>query len=155
MADIVDKATRSRMMAGIKGKNTKPEIQVRKALHAAGFRFRLHDRKLPGKPDIVLKKYKTVVFVHGCFWHGHECDKFRWPKTRKKFWKDKISANRNRDDAAAIELKNTRWNIVTVWECELPNGIGTTVAALIRMRRQLSNAPSRGRGNAQRKIQKR
>lgn len=137
------------MMAGIKGKNTKPEMQVRKALHAAGFRFRLHDRKLPGRPDIVLRKYKTVVFVHGCFWHGHECEKFRWPKTRKGFWLKKISANRNRDHSAALELKKTMWNVLTVWECELPNGIGAAIAAMTRMRHQLSNASSPDRGNAQ------
>jgi DNA mismatch endonuclease (patch repair protein) len=83
MADIVDKATRSRMMAGIRGKNTKPELLVRRALHAEGFRFRLHVKDLPGKPDIVLPRYKAVIFVHGCFWHGHECTHFKWPKTRK------------------------------------------------------------------------
>jgi DNA mismatch endonuclease (patch repair protein) len=115
----VDKATRSRMMAAIKGKNTRPEIIVRKALHAAGFRFRLHDRKLPGKPDIVLRKHKTVIFVHGCFWHGHECEKFRWPKTRKAWWRKKIEGNRKRDTKNTLELENNGWCVLSLWECAL------------------------------------
>ena len=134
MADIVDKATRSRMMAGIKGKNTKPEIQVRKALHAAGFRFRLHDKKLPGKPDIVLRKYKTVVFVHGCFWHGHECEKFRWPKTRRAFWRKKILANRKRDSTAVRDLEKTGWVTVAIWECNSVS-VNKLIAMLHTMRK--------------------
>jgi DNA mismatch endonuclease, patch repair protein len=119
LADIVDKATRSRMMAGIKSKNTKPEIIVRKALHAAGFRFRLHDKKLPGKPDIVLPKYKAVVFVHGCFWHGHNCAKFRMPKSNKKFWREKLIANAKRDAWSCKQLKSQKWRVLKVWECQL------------------------------------
>jgi DNA mismatch endonuclease, patch repair protein len=119
LADVVDKATRSRMMAGIKGKNTKPEIIVRKALHAAGFRFRLHDMKLPGKPDIVLPKYRAVVFVHGCFWHGHDCRLFKLPKSRKAFWAAKIEGNKVRDVKTTLELVQANWRVLTIWECAL------------------------------------
>ena len=119
MPDVVDKATRSRMMAAIKGKNTMPEIVVRKALHAAGFRFRLHVKNLPGKPDIVLPKYKTVIFVHGCFWHGHECKDFRWPKTRKAWWRKKIIGNKKRDSEHEIALKTLGWQTAVVWACQL------------------------------------
>lgn len=112
------------MMAGIKGKNTKPEIIVRKALHAAGFRFRLHDKKLPGKPDIVLKKHNAAIFVHGCFWHGHQCEQFRWPKSRKEFWRSKITGNQQRDAAVTKTLLAAGWRILLVWECALRgNGI--------------------------------
>lgn len=90
MIDIVDTATRSRMMAGIKGKNTKPEKLVRSLLHRQGFLFRLNVRELPGKPDIVLPRYRAVIFVNGCFWHGHDCFSFKWPKTRTDFWQHKI-----------------------------------------------------------------
>lgn len=112
------------MMAGIKGKNTKPEIIVRKALHAAGFRFRLHDKKLPGKPDIVLKKHNAAIFVHGCFWHGHQCEQFRWPKSRKEFWRSKITGNQQRDAAVTKTLLAAGWRILLIWECALRgNGI--------------------------------
>lgn len=120
MVDKVDQATRSRMMAAIKGKNTKPEITVRKALHARGFRFRLHDEKLPGKPDIVLRKYKAVIFVHGCFWHGHECPDFRWPKTRPAWWRKKIRGNASRDELSIKNLQLAGWRVAKVWECALP-----------------------------------
>jgi DNA mismatch endonuclease (patch repair protein) len=119
MADVVDAKTRSQMMSGIKGKNTKPEILVRKALHARGFRFRLHDKKLPGKPDIVLPKYKTVIFVHGCFWHKHDCKYFKWPKTRPDFWRDKIESNVERDEKHQQQLKELGWNVKIIWECEI------------------------------------
>ena len=117
--DVVDKQTRSRMMAGIKGKNTKPEILTRKALFKEGYRYRLHDKKLPGKPDLVLKKYNTVIFIHGCFWHGHNCHLFKWPKTRPAFWKKKINRNREKDQEVINLLKKAGWNIITVWECAL------------------------------------
>lgn len=119
MADIVDSKTRSRMMAGIKCKNTKPEILLRKALHARGYRFRLHNNKLPGKPDIVLPKYKTVIFVHGCFWHKHDCKYFKWPNTRPEFWREKINGNVARDKKHTEELKKLEWNVKVVWECEV------------------------------------
>ena len=97
MVDVVDTATRSRMMAGIKGKNTKPEKLVRSLLHRQGFRFRLNVRDLPGKPDIVLPRYRAVIFVNVCFWHGHDCSRFKWPKTRTEFWRKKIEGNRTND----------------------------------------------------------
>lgn len=119
MTDVVDTATRSRMMSGIRGKNTKPEILVRKALFAEGYRYRLHDKRLPGKPDLVLKKFNTVIFVHGCFWHGHDCHLFKWPKTRPVFWKRKINRNREKDQEVTRQLKKEGWKIITIWECAL------------------------------------
>ena len=118
MADVVDAATRSRMMSGIRGKNTKPELTIRKALHARGFRYRLHC-KLPGKPDLCLPKYKAVVFVHGCFWHGHDCHLFKWPSTRPEFWREKIGRNRAVDAAVEAKLLADGWRVATVWECAL------------------------------------
>lgn len=120
MADIVDKETRSRMMSGIRGKNTKLELVVRSYLHRAGLRFRLHAR-LPGKPDLVFPKYHTVVFVHGCFWHGHSCHLFRLPKTNSAFWKKKIESNRVRDARVQKSLELSGWRPITLWECELRN----------------------------------
>ena len=119
MTDVVDKATRSRMMSGIRGKDTKPEIIIRRGLHNSGFRFRLHDKTLPGKPDLVLKKYNAVVFINGCFWHKHECRLFKWPKTRPKFWKEKISKNHENDKLVLARLSNLGWRICIVWECAL------------------------------------
>lgn len=118
MADIVDKETRSRMMSGIRGKNTKPEMIVRRALHKAGYRYRLHAKDLPGKPDIVLPKYRTVIFVHGCFWHHHDCKNFKWPKTREEFWRKKIEGNVKRDKRAYAALEALGWKVVIIWECE-------------------------------------
>lgn len=135
MADVVDAATRSRMMSGIRGKDTKPEMIVRRALHNAGFRYRLHDRTLPGKPDIVLPKYKTVIFVHGCFWHGHMCSKFRWPKTREGWWKEKIEGNMARDVLNAGALVQASWKIIVVWECDLnDNRTAACLAVFERLR---------------------
>ncbi len=119
MTDVVDAATRSRMMSGIKAKNTKPEMQIRKALFKQGYRYRLHDKHLPGKPDMVLKKYHAVIFIHGCFWHGHDCHLFKWPKTRSAFWKKKINRNREKDKEVITQLKAAGWTIITVWECAL------------------------------------
>jgi len=120
MADVHEPEVRSYNMSQIKGKDTKPEIMVRRFLHANGFRYRLHDRKLPGKPDIVLNKYNTVILIHGCFWHGHkECKYFVIPKTRTKWWLDKINGNKQKDKKNLTELKKFGWNIITIWECEL------------------------------------
>jgi len=106
-------------MAAIKGKNTKPEVRLRSSLHKRGFRYTLHDKKLPGKPDIVLKKYKTAVFVNGCFWHGHEnCKHFRLPKSRTEWWKAKIEGTKVRDAVKSQQLLDVGWQVVTVWECE-------------------------------------
>lgn len=117
--DIVDAATRSRMMAGIKGKNTKPELVVRRGLHALGFRYLLHDRRLPGKPDMVLPRWHATVFVHGCFWHGHDCPLFRWPGTRQDFWRQKIGRNQERDAEVEAELDRTGWRVLKIWECSM------------------------------------
>jgi DNA mismatch endonuclease, patch repair protein len=120
MVDIVDSATRSRMMSGIQSKNTKPEIIVRKFLHSRGFRFRLHVGSLPGKPDIVLPKYRAIVFVHGCFWHRHEgCRLAYTPKTRTDFWVDKLRKNADRDSTAVLALLESGWRLATIWECSL------------------------------------
>ena len=107
-------------MSRIKGKNSKPEMLVRKFLHANGFRYKLHDKSLPGKPDLVLPKYKTVIFVHGCFWHGHEgCRYYVVPKTRTEWWLNKINGNIANDKKAADALITSGWKIIEVWECEL------------------------------------
>ena len=117
MADIVDATTRSRMMSGIRGKNTRIEVMVRKALFARGFRYRLHNPKLPGKPDIVLPKYRAAVFIHGCFWHGHNCRYFKWPETRRSFWEAKISGTRQRDERQLTSLLSSGWRVAIIWEC--------------------------------------
>ena len=119
MVDVVDRQTRSRMMSGIRGKNTRPELLIRKGLHARGFRFRLHGRHLPGKPDLVLPKYSAVIFVHGCFWHGHDCHLFKWPQSRREFWRTKIMRNREKDAESYARLKEEGWYILTIWECAL------------------------------------
>jgi len=117
--DTVDKETRSQMMAGIRSCNTKPEVLVRKALHARGFRFRINVKKLPGSPDIVLKKYNAIIFVHGCFWHGHNCRLFKAPSTRTKYWSDKIRGNRARDSKNIKALSAMGWRICIVRECAI------------------------------------
>ena len=122
MADVHDKATRSYNMSRIKSKNTKPEILVRKFLFANGFRYRINDAKLPGKPDIVLPKYKTVIFVNGCFWHGHEnCKYFKLPETRAEWWKDKIDRNINNDLIKHALLAEAGYKVIVIWECEIKN----------------------------------
>lgn len=118
-ADTVSAAVRSRMMAAVKGKNTKPELAIRSALHRRGFRFRLHRKDLPGKPDLVFPGRNAVIFVHGCFWHGHDCHLFRWPKSRQDFWREKISRNVERDRNQHEALADAGWRIGTVWECAL------------------------------------
>lgn len=120
MADVHSKAVRSYNMSRIRGKDTKPELLVRRFLFANGLRYRLYDKKLPGKPDIILKKFKTVIFVNGCFWHGHDnCKYFVVPKTRTEFWLDKIEGNKKRDEENVAFLKNNGWNIIIVYECQL------------------------------------
>lgn len=117
MSDVVDQSTRSRMMSGIRGKDTKPELIIRRALHQKGFRYRLHSKEIPGKPDIVLKKFSAIIFINGCFWHGHNCHLFKWPSSRTEFWKQKIGQTQLRDirnREAAISLG---WRVLTVWEC--------------------------------------
>ena len=122
MTDVHDKKTRSYNMSQIKGKNTKPELLVRKFLHTNGFRFRLHDKKLPGKPDIVLPKYKTVIFIHGCFWHGHKkCRKAALPKTRTAWWRNKIEGNIEVDERVINFFKKTKWRVIVIWQCQMKN----------------------------------
>lgn len=118
-ADVVTPEARSRMMAGIKGKDTKPELVIRSALHRAGFRFRLHHRNLPGRPDLVFPRYRAVLFVHGCFWHGHGCHLFRWPSTREEFWREKIGRNVARDNQQVSALLDAGWRVALVRECAL------------------------------------
>lgn len=119
MPDIVSPEVRSRMMSGIRGKNTKPEMLLRRGLHSLGFRFRLHDRKLPGCPDLVFPKYNAVIFVHGCFWHGHNCHLFKMPSSRSEFWQAKIGRNQELDLCAIGELERRNIRHATVWECAL------------------------------------
>jgi DNA mismatch endonuclease (patch repair protein) len=119
MPDVHDTATRSRNMAAITGRDTKPELIIRKALHARGFRYRLHVKDLPGRPDMVFPRYRAALFVNGCFWHGHDCDLFRWPRTREDFWRNKISANVRRDGANHGRLEEAEWRVGVVWECAL------------------------------------
>lgn len=120
MTDVVDPATRSRMMSGIRGRNTKPEMTVRKYLHANGLRYRIAPKNLPGKPDIVLPKYRTVVFVHGCFWHRHEgCRYAATPATNPDFWQSKFRENIARDERAGRMLVEAGWRVLVVWECEV------------------------------------
>ncbi len=106
-------------MAGIRGRNTKPERVVRSMLHRRGFRFRLHRRDLPGKPDLVFPKHRAIILIHGCFWHGHGCHLFRWPKTREEFWKEKINANIALDRRQYSALRDAGWRVATIWECAL------------------------------------
>jgi len=118
--DIWNKDKRSECMSKIRSKNTKPELALRKALFARGFRYRVNDTKLTGKPDIVLPKYKTVIFLHGCFWHRHEGCKYAYtPKTNTKFWIEKITSNSERDKINLQKLTDLGWNVITVWECEI------------------------------------
>jgi DNA mismatch endonuclease (patch repair protein) len=119
MSDIVPVEVRSRMMAGIRSRDTKPELLLRRGLHALGFRFRLHARELPGHPDLVFPRWHAVIFAHGCFWHGHDCHLFRWPSTRKDFWQAKIERNRAVDTRTVAKLKEKGWRQGVVWECAL------------------------------------
>ena len=145
MADVHTKTQRSFNMSRIKGKNTKPEMLVRKFLHANGYRYKLHGHRpspvgegkgvrLPGKPDIVLPKYHTVIFVHGCFWHGHSnCNYFVVPKTRTQWWTDKINRNKANDEKAIKALKKDGWKVITVWECKLkPAKVETSLLSLLK-----------------------
>lgn len=119
MADVVDPQTRSRMMSGIRAKNTSPELLIRKELYAHGFRYRLHDKTLPGNPDIILKKYQAVIFIHGCFWHRHQCHLFKWPKTRQDFWHKKLNGNYKSDQLNMKRLRSENWRVCIIWECAI------------------------------------
>ena len=140
MADVHDKKTRSYNMSRIKAKNTKPELLVRKFLHANGYRYSLHGgqthrrKALAGRPDIVLSKYKTIIFVHGCYWHGHvNCKYFVVPKTRTKWWLNKINTNKVNDEKAVKALRKDGWKVITVWECRLkPAKVEKTLPSLLK-----------------------
>ena len=119
MTDVVDAKTRSRMMSGIRATNTKPEQQIRKALYHRGFRYRINDKALPGKPDLVFRSRSAVILVHGCFWHGHDCHLFKWPKSRPDWWRAKIRRNQERDKQVHNLLQEEGWRIAEVWECAL------------------------------------
>jgi DNA mismatch endonuclease (patch repair protein) len=132
MVDVVSKSKRTMMMAGIRGKNTRPELAVRKFLHARGFRYRLHSNHLVGSPDIVLARYKVAIFVHGCFWHRHiGCRYATTPATRPEFWLEKLEKNRARDQRAKIELIRAGWRVAVVWECSLRKGPNSALSALV------------------------
>lgn len=130
MVDSLTPEQRSAQMSRIRGANTTLEVLVRKGLHARGLRYRLGGAGLLGRPDIVLPKYRTVVFVHGCFWHGHDCPLYRLPKTRPEFWEDKISKNRFRDQRVLTELESSGWHTFVVWECSL-RGLKTAKQAAV------------------------
>lgn len=119
MADVVDSITRSRMMSGIRGTNTQPEVMVRRALHARGFRFGAKHSRLPGRPDIVLPRWRVAIFVHGCFWHLHGCHLSKMPSSNQAFWKTKLAGNQDRDSRAQITLISMGWRVAMIWECSL------------------------------------
>jgi DNA mismatch endonuclease (patch repair protein) len=132
MADVVSPDVRSRMMSGIRGKNTKPEIILRKGLHKAGFRFRIHVA-LPGRPDMIFPKWSAVLFVHGCFWHGHGCHLFKWPQSREDFWRSKISGNIARDKINVGKLIAAGWRVGIVWECTLKGKTRLPPAQVVKL----------------------
>ncbi|MBI1747277.1 MAG: DNA mismatch endonuclease Vsr [Acidobacteria bacterium] len=135
MTDTVDRATRSRIMAKVLSKNTSPELAVRRAIHSAGHRFQLYRDDLPGRPDLVFPRHKLAVFVHGCFWHGHNCKRFRMPSTHSTYWKKKIHRNKQRDKRAAAMLRARGWKRVVIWECKLAQGIDHLRSKLALLRR--------------------
>jgi len=152
MVDIVDSATRSRMMSGIRGRDTKPEKLIRSLLHAKGFRFRINRKDLPGRPDIVFPGRKAVIFVHGCFWHGHDCPLFRLPGTRTEFWAAKIGKNRENDARVTQALLDAGWRVGIVWECAL-RGRGRDIpgaveALAVWLRSEVQALELRGAGTA-------
>jgi len=155
LPDIVDAATRSRMMSGIRGRDTKPEVALRKALFARGLRYRVNVRGMPGRPDLVFARWRAAVFVHGCFWHGHDCPLFRLPGTRTQFWSEKIAANRQRDARALQALADAKWRICVVWECALRgtgrsglNSVAERVASWLYGEESALTIKGREQGNA-------
>jgi DNA mismatch endonuclease (patch repair protein) len=138
MVDRFTKGDRSLLMSRIRGRDTKPELIVRSALHRAGFRFRLHKRELPGRPDIVFPKWKVAVFVNGCFWHGHDCPRAELPKTNVTFWTKKIANNLLRDQASVNKLRDYGWCVVTIWTCSLNADLSALTEMLRTLRSQAS-----------------
>lgn len=142
--DTVDQKTRGRIMAAIRGKDTKPEMRLRSLLHRAGFRFRLYAKDLPGRPDIVLPKHRAVIQVYGCFWHGHGCGRFQMPATRRRYWAQKIAANKMRDERTEAELVKLGWRVATVWECAVMNTDERTLKTILqRLSKWLSSPRKR------------
>ena len=140
MADVHSKEVRSYNMSRIHGNDTKPEIRVRKYLFSQGFRYRKNDKKLPGKPDVVLPKYRTVIFVNGCFWHKHEnCKYFVWPKSNVEFWEEKINRNVSRDKMQYNMLKDLGWNVLVVWECNIKHNFEATMNILVEQIKNTDN----------------
>lgn len=133
-------------MSGIRGKNTKPELLIRSALHRKGFRFRLHYGELPGKPDLVFPKYRALVLINGCFWHGHDCHLFKWPGTREEFWRGKISSNQIRDAKNVSEYGDRGWRVMVIWECALK---GRTRRASDEVVAEIAGWLMSGPGNAE------
>jgi len=132
MTDVHSPSQRSFNMSRIKLKNTRPEILVRKLIYRLGFRYRLHCKDLPGKPDIVFRKQKKVIFIHGCFWHRHDCRFFKWPETNEKFWRDKIDGNVHRDFRVYESLLHLGWRYLIVWECEIRESTEAVLAFKIK-----------------------
>lgn len=124
--DKVSPQQRSKNMAAVRSRDTAPEVLVRSILHSLGLRFRLHQTSLPGSPDIVLRRYRAVIFVHGCFWHGHDCRRGKPPASRTEFWLPKLAGNRARDERQVKELKSLGWRVLTVWECETEDALKLT-----------------------------
>jgi len=139
MPDVLNPKQRSYCMSRIRGKDTKIELIVRHALYSGGFRFRVCPGYLPGKPDIVLPRYKTAIFIHGCFWHGHDCKKAKMPKSNKGFWRDKIVQNKRRDQKAAKALRKMQWSVITIWECNLGKRLNFLIKKLKNKRQLLVN----------------
>ena len=134
--DVYSREKRSAVMRAVKSENTTPELALRKALFALGFRYRLNVKALPGKPDLVFPKYKTVIFVHGCFWHGHNCKRGkRVPKSNTQYWKEKIARNKKRDAKNAAALRKLSWQVITLWECELKDANAAAQLAAARIRK--------------------
>jgi DNA mismatch endonuclease (patch repair protein) len=117
--DIVSKSKRSSMMSGIKNKDTKGELLIRKSLHALGFRYQLHRKDIPGRPDLTFPKFQAVIFINGCFWHAHNCHLFKWPSSRSDFWQEKITSNKIRDEKNHAKCTELGWKILVIWECSL------------------------------------
>jgi DNA mismatch endonuclease (patch repair protein) len=134
------------MMAGIRGKDTKPEMTIRSALHRMGFRYRLHDKRLPGKPDLVFPRFGAVILIHGCFWHGHDCHLFKWPSSRIEFWREKIEGNRARDELSSLKIEQLEWRMCTIWECALKGRTRRSEANVIDA---VANWLTTGTGNMQ------
>jgi DNA mismatch endonuclease (patch repair protein) len=132
--DVFSEAKRSEVMARIRSKDTTPELAVRRALHALGYRFRLHDRSLPGRPDIVMRKHGTIVEVKGCFWHGHRCLKGRMPGTNRSYWAPKLTSNKERDRRNARRLRTLGWRVVTIWECDVRRWAPEQLATQLKRR---------------------